>query len=258
METLGHREPDLGFDRVPVAQQLAVAVPEHGVAHEPEPAVLRAIPFAERRRQLESALKSISAPVYITPATGDFDLATRWFNEFEGAGLDGVVAKRADEAYRPAVRAMAKIKHLRTADCVVGGLRWYKNEEERAVGSLLLGLYDGDGTLHHVGHTASFKGPERRELAERLRPLISDDDREGFGGGRTPGGPSRWTGGKDMTWIRLRPELVCEVAFDHLQGDRFRHAATFKRWRTDKPPAACTYDQLETTVPYAVKEIFGT
>jgi ATP-dependent DNA ligase len=219
---------------------------------------LRETPFAERRAQLTSALEDIAAPAYLTPATDDFALASRWFDEFEGAGLDGVIAKRAEDTYRPGVRSMIKIKHLRTADCVVAGLRWYKGEEERAVGSLLLGLYDGDGVLHHVGHTASFKGPERRELAEKFRPLITEDESSGFGGGRTPGAPSRWTGGKDMTWVRLRPETVCEVSFDHLQGDRFRHAATFKRWRPDKPPEQCTYDQLETTVPYAVKEIFGS
>jgi ATP-dependent DNA ligase len=192
----------------------------------------------------------------LTPITDDFDLVTRWFQEFEGAGLDGVVAKRADEPYRPAARSMIKVKHLRTADCVVGGFRWYKGSEQKAVGSLLLGLYDAEGTLHHVGHTSSFKADERIALAARLRPYITEDEATGFWGGRMPGSPSRWTGGKDLSWVRLRPELVCEVTFDHLQGDRFRHASTFKHWRPDKPPEQCTYDQLDAPVPYALKEIF--
>jgi ATP-dependent DNA ligase len=218
---------------------------------------LREMPFADRRARLESALAEAPKPLYLTPMTPDFDLASRWFAEFEGAGLDGVVAKRADEPYRPGVRSMIKIKHLRTADCVVGGFRWYKGGERKAVGSLLLGLYDDKGVLHHVGHTASFKGPERIELAAKLAPYVSEDEDDGFGGGRTPGAPSRWTGGKDVSWIRLRPELVCEVTFDHLQGDRFRHAATFRHWRADRPPEQCTYDQLESPVPYALKEIFA-
>ena len=218
---------------------------------------LRERPFTERRARLESALLKTLKPVYLTPMTPDVELASRWFAEFEGAGLDGVIAKRADEPYRPGARAMQKIKHLRTADCVVGGFRWYKGSEGKAVGSLLLGLYDEDGVLHHVGHTASFKGPERIELAQKVAGYITDDKGDGFGGGRTPGTPSRWTGGKDVSWTRLRPELVCEVSFDHLQGDRFRHAATFRRWRPDKPPVQCTYDQLEAPVPYALKEIFA-
>jgi ATP-dependent DNA ligase len=218
---------------------------------------LRRTPFAERRTRLERALAKTGTPAYLTPATADIDTARRWFEQFEGAGLDGIIAKRLDGAYEPGVRAMLKIKHTRTADCVVGGLRWYKAEEERAVGSLLLGLYDEAGVLHHVGHTSSFKAPERRELAGRMRPLISDDDGAGFGQGRTPGAPSRWNAGKDLGWVRLRPELVCEVSFDHLQGERFRHAATFVRWRPDKPPEQCTYDQLEATAPYEFRAIFG-
>jgi ATP-dependent DNA ligase len=218
---------------------------------------LRQSPFIERRARLEKLVGAAPRPVYLTPITDAFDLATRWFQEFEGAGLDGVIAKRADEPYRPAVRSMIKVKHLRTADCVVGGFRWYKGSDQKAVGSLLLGLYDGEGTLHHVGHTASFKGNERVELAEKLKPYVTEDESAGFWGGRMPGSPSRWTGGKDLSWVRLRPELVCEVSFDHLQGDRFRHASTFKRWRPDKPPEQCTYDQLEAPVPYALKEIFS-
>jgi ATP-dependent DNA ligase len=217
---------------------------------------LRGLPFGERRKRLEKVLKKPKVPLYLTPATTDVATAEEWFQHFEGAGLDGVVAKRADARYQPGVRAMAKIKHLRTADCVVGGLRWYKDQPEKAVGSLLLGLYDETGVLHLVGHTSSFKADEKRRLADEMRPYITDDDEHGFGKGRMPGAPSRWTGAKDLTWVRLRPELVCEVTFDHLQGDRFRHAATFVRWRTDKRPQDCTFDQIEETPPYELLEIF--
>jgi ATP-dependent DNA ligase len=213
---------------------------------------MRIHPAESRIRKL-----AVPAPVHLTPATRDIATARDWFQQFEGAGLDGVVAKRLDGAYQPGVRAMAKIKHMRTADCVVGGLRWYKGEHKRAVGSLLLGLYDGLGVLHHVGHTSSFKAEEKRHLAQELRPYISDDDEHGFGRGRMPGSPSRWTGAKDLSWVRLRPELVCEVTFDHLQGERFRHAATFVRWRTDKPATACTFDQIEETPPYELQRIFS-
>ena len=217
---------------------------------------LRQRPFSERRARLEEALAGVAAPAYLTPATGDTTTAREWFEQFEGAGLDGVIAKRLDCAYQPGLRAMAKIKHLRTADCVVAGLRWYKDMPEHAVGSLLLGLYDDSGVLHHVGHTSSFKADEKRRLADELRPYISDDDEQGFGQGRVPGSPSRWTGAKDLSWVRLRPELVCEVTFDHLQGNRLRHAATFVRWRTDKPPVACTYEQIAEPPAYELLEIF--
>jgi ATP-dependent DNA ligase len=213
--------------------------------------------FRERRSRLEQSLAGSAAPVYLTPATHERDTALDWFDRFEGAGLDGVVAKRLEEFYLPGVRAMLKIKHLRTVDCVVAGLRWYKGEAEKAVGSLLLGLYDEQGVLHHVGHTSSFKANEKRALAEQMRPYITDDESQGFGGGRTPGAPSRWTQGKDMTWVRLRPELVCEVTFDYLQGDRFRHAATFVRWRPDKAPRDCGFDQIATTVPFELQQIFA-
>ena len=216
----------------------------------------RQTPFAERRQLLEARVGPCPAPLYLTPATLDPALARQWFEQFEGAGLDGVVAKRLDEPYQPGVRAMLKIKHTRTADCVVGGLRWYKGSDGNAVGSLLLGLYDGEGVLHHVGHTSSFKANERVEVAEKLRPYITGDESSGFGAGRTPGGPSRWNSGKDVSWVRVRPELVCEVRFDHLHGERFRHAATFARWRPDKPPSQCTYDQLEETAPYEFMRIF--
>ncbi len=218
---------------------------------------MREAPFRERRTGLERALAGVAPPVYLTPMTRDRDQALDWFERFEGAGLDGIVAKKGDGVYAPGVRAMLKIKHLRTVDCVVGGFRWNRGEEGRSVGSLLLGLYGGDGVLHHVGHTSSFKAVEKRALVETLAPYLSDDESVGFGRGRTPGGPSRWTGDRNMEWVRLRPELVCEVTFDHLQGDRFRHAATFRRWRSDKPPAACTFDQIATTVPFLLDEIFA-
>jgi ATP-dependent DNA ligase len=224
---------------------------------------LREAPFAERRKRLETALADVGAPVYLTPATTDPLLAHDWFERFEGAGLDGVIAKRLDEPYRPGKRAMHKIKHLRTVDCVVGGYRWNRGEEGKSVGSLLLGLFDSAGVLHHVGHTSSFKAQEKRELVEFLAPYVSDED-HGFGKGRTPGEPSRWTGDRDMTWVRLRPDLVCEVTFDYLQGSspgagqsaRFRHAATFKRWRYDKPPLQCGFNQIATTPPYELQQIF--
>jgi ATP-dependent DNA ligase len=218
---------------------------------------LRQTPFAQRRAGLEAFLASVEAPVFLTPATRDRDLAKDWFDRFEGAGLDGVIAKRAEEPYKPGVRAMQKIKHLRTVDCVVGGFRWNRGEEGLSVGSLLLGLYDSNGVLHHVGHTSSFKAQEKRALVSFLDPYVTEDD-DGFGRGRTPGEPSRWTGDRDMTWMRLRPELVCEVTFDYLQGPyRFRHAATFRRWRTDKPPLACTFEQIATTPPYELQQIFA-
>jgi ATP-dependent DNA ligase len=218
---------------------------------------LRAAPFSERRAALEAALAGVSAPVFLTPATRDRDIALDWFQRFEGAGLDGVVAKRLDGPYQPGVRAMIKIKHLRTVDCVVGGFRWNKGGEGTSVGSLLLGLYDDAGVLHHVGHTSSFKAAEKKALVAQLKPYMTDDESQGFGEGRTPGGPSRWAQGRDMSWLRLRPELVCEVTFDHLQGDRFRHAATFRRWRTDKPPRTCGFDQIAATPPYELSQIFG-
>ena len=213
-------------------------------------------PFESRRERLESAFAGIASPAFMTPATTDRDLAQEWFERFEGAGFDGVVAKRLDGHYQPGKRAMAKIKHLRTADCVVGGFRWNKGEEGRSVGSLLLGLYDDEGTFNFVGHTSSFSAADKRELVALLAPFVSEDEAEGFGAGRTPGAPSRWSSGKDLSWVRLRPELVCEVTFDYLQGNRFRHAATFHRWRTDKPPVQCTFDQFQAAVPYELQQVF--
>jgi ATP-dependent DNA ligase len=225
---------------------------------------LRKTPFAERRRRLEAAFKGpdskkrgIGPPVHITPMTTSAETAQDWFNRFEGAGFDGVIAKKGDSVYKPGVREMLKIKHLRTVDVVVGGFRWYKDMEGKAVGSLLLGLYGDDGTFHFVGHTSSFDAKAKQALVPKLQPYITENENEGFGQGRTPGGPSRWNTGKDVSWIRLRPELVIEVTFDYLQGERFRHAATFKRWRTDKPPEACTFDQLEATVPYELAAVFA-
>jgi ATP-dependent DNA ligase len=175
----------------------------------------------------------------LTPQTGDPKLAQVWFEIFEGAGLDGLIAKRTDQAYLPGQRAMFKIKHVRTADCVIGGYRLNKTKD--GVGSLLLGLYDDSGVLHYVGHTSSFKAPERRALLEEFSAL---EGGESFGTGRTPGGPSRWTGAQGSTWVPVEPTRVAEVAFDHLQGDRFRHATTFKRWRPEKPAKECTFDQI--------------
>ena len=219
---------------------------------------LRKSPFAERRSRLEAFMADVAPPARMTPATRDRATAADWFDRFEGAGFDGVIAKRLDDVYQPGARAvMVKIKHLRTVDCVVGGFRWNQGEEGKSVGSLLLGLYTEEGVFHHVGHTSSFKAAEKRQLVADLAPYVSEDETESFGRGRTPGAPSRWTGGKDLSWVRLRPELVCEVTFDYLQGPRFRHAATFRRWRKDKPPAACTFDQIESTVPYELAQVFA-
>ena len=218
---------------------------------------LRSVPFGERRERLTKVLANVKPPVYVTPATADPAVAQDWFERFEGAGLDGVIAKRVDEAYKPGLRALVKIKHLRTVDCVVGGYRWNRGEEGRSVGSLLLGLFDTSGVFHLVGHTSSFKAQEKRDLVSFLAPYVAEDDEAGFSKGRMPGGPSRWSGDRDMSWVRLRPELVCEVTFDYLQGNRFRHAATFKHWRYDKPPTECGFDQIATTPPYELGQIFA-
>jgi ATP-dependent DNA ligase len=231
---------------------------------------LRATPQGERRKLLEKALASAPAPVHLTPATSDRALAQDWFHRFEGAGLDGVIAKRLADPYQPGKRAMLKIKHQRTADCVVAGFRWHKNGPGTHVGSLLLGLYDDEGTLHHVGVTSSFTWDKRAALVPLLEPLRKDA-LEGHpwgewadwaaaaeaAGQRIPGATSRWNRGKDLSWEPLRPERVAEVAYDHLQGDRFRHGTTFKRWRPDKPPADCRYDQLEETPAFEIAKIFG-
>lgn len=224
---------------------------------------LRPVAQGQRRAHLESALEGAALlpagttssgdelvaevaaalrpgpKLALSPQTDDPDLAEVWFDVFEGAGLDGLIVKRPDQAYLPGKRAMIKVKHQRTADCVVGGYRLNKNKD--GIGSLLLGLYDHSKVLHYVGHTSSFKAPERRALLEELSELEGGTS---FGDGRTPGGPSRWTGAQGASWVPLRPSRVCEVSYDHLQGGRFRHAATFKRWRPEKPPEECLFDQI--------------
>ena len=220
---------------------------------------LRGEPLRHRRAQLERSLAGVRPPVHVTPATEDRALAVDWFDRFEGAGLDGVVAKPVELTYRPGERAMVKVKHERTADCVVGGFRWHKSGG--VVGSLLLGLYDEAGTLHHVGVTAAFTVQRRRQLVDELAPYrdVGEDDHpwHWHGDGRRPGTPSRWNAGRDLSFEPLRPELVCEVAYDHLQGDRFRHATTFRRWRPDRDPASCTYAQLQVTPPHELAMVFG-
>ena len=229
----------------------------------------RGEPFEERRQRLETVLRECAAPVHVTPATRDSMVAADWFRRFEGAGLDGVVAKPVAGTYEPNKRVMLKVKHERDCDCVVAGFRWYKDSEQTAVGSLLLGLFDEAGALQHVGVCASFAADKRRELVEFLEPYRRDAlaghpwkhwaemPAEGEIGRRMPGGQSRWSQGKDLSWEPLRPELVAEVAYEHMQGARFRHMAHFRRWRTDKMPADCTYAQLETVPPEELAAIFA-
>jgi ATP-dependent DNA ligase len=226
---------------------------------------LRQRPFAERRRQLEAAFVGATPPLHLTPATADPEVASQWFAQFEGAGLDGVVAKPVDLPYLEDKRAMVKVKHDRTADCVVGGFRWHKDGE--GVGSLLLGLYDDDGSLHHVGVCTSFSVARRKELVEELAPLREQAlaghpweawaEAEAAGGQRLPGATSRWNRDRNLSWEPLRAERVVEVAYDHLQGDRFRHATHFVRWRPDREPGSCTYAQLERPVPEELAVVFG-
>ena len=232
---------------------------------------LRAAPFSERREHLLGVLGTPPPSVHLTPSTEDPEVARRWFDVFEGAGLDGVVAKRAAMPYAPGKREMAKIKHLRTADCVVAGFRWHKNGPGTLIGSLLLGLWNEAGQLQHVGVTSSFSMDKRAALVELLAPYRRDalvdhpwrewrewEEQAIAEGRRVPGATSRWNHGKDLSWEPLRPQLVAEVAFDHLQGDRFRHAATFQRWRPDRSPADCRYDQLEETPPALLADLFGS
>ncbi|MGH9078589.1 MAG: ATP-dependent DNA ligase [Acidimicrobiales bacterium] len=219
-------------------------------------------PYAKRRRALEKALARAKAPIHLTPVTTSPVTARDWFSRFEGAGLDGVVVKAGDLPYQPAKRAMLKVKHVRSADCVVAGFRWHK--EGGVVGSLLLGLFDDEGVLHHVGVASGFSAARRVELVETLTPYRKASTRghpwlaEAESEGRIPGGQSRWSAGKDLSWEPLRPELVAEVGYDHLQGDRFRHATSFIRWRPDRTPESCAYSQLDSPVPVELEEVFGT
>jgi ATP-dependent DNA ligase len=227
---------------------------------------LMAAPQSERRAELERLLAPVQPPVYVTPVTKDRKIAVDWLTRFEGAGLDGVIAKPEASSYQPGKRAMIKVKHARTADCVVAGFRWHKSGKD-AVGSLLLGLYDDHGVLQHVGVTSAFNMATRKALVKELDPLRKNamEDhpwREWAGAAaessRMPGAQSRWSAGKDLSWEPLRIERVCEVKYDHMQGDRFRHAAIFLRWRPDKRPADCRYDQLEVTKPYELDRIFSS
>jgi ATP-dependent DNA ligase len=247
---------------------------------------LRTAPQAERRALLERALADAKPPIHVTPMTTDPAVASEWLSRFEGAGLDGVIAKPEHGTYEPGRRAMIKVKHARTADCVVAGFRWHKDGKNERVGSLLLGLYDEKGDLHHVGVTSSFTMAMRRQLVKELAPLreraleghpwrewaasasstlqrASPEPwrrRASFDGAemtRMPGGQSRWSAGKDLSWEPLRAERVCEVKYDHMQGPRFRHAAIFQRWRPDKKPEDCRYDQLDVTTPFELENGFG-
>ncbi len=226
----------------------------------------RPLPLAERWRVLTEVMGQVQPPLYLTPSTRDPAVARDWFERFEGAGLDGVVAKRLELPYRENERVHVKVKHARTADCVVAGFRWHKSGG--VVGSLLLGLFDEHSTLHHVGVAGAFPMAVRRSLVDELAPL-RDNALEGHpwrqwaeaaaqeSGQRLPGATSRWNAGKDLSWEPLRPERVVEVAYDQLQGDRFRHAAQFRRWRPDRDPSSCTYAQLETVVPAELAAVFG-
>jgi ATP-dependent DNA ligase len=225
-------------------------------------------PFESRRAQLESLLAASRAPLHITPLTTKHSVAKDWFRRFEGAGLDGVMAKTRSGVYEPGKRVMLKVKHERDCDCVVAGFRWHK-KGEGLVGSLLLGLFDDSGALHHVGVCASFTESSRRELAAHLEPYRknaiashpwatwADPEKAAGSSSRMPGGQSRWSQGKDLSWEPVRPELVVEVAYEHMQGPRFRHMAQFRRWRLDKQPADCTHSQLEVVPPQELKAIFS-
>jgi ATP-dependent DNA ligase len=228
---------------------------------------LRPEPFSSRRTALEETLASAIPPLHITPATRNLAVASDWFHRFEGAGLDGVMAKQGEGTYEPDKRVMLKVKHERDCDCVVAGFRWHK-KGDGSVGSLLLGLHDAGGRLQHVGVCASFTTEKRVELANFLAPYRANalanhpwrewaGDGAGDGGQRMPGGMSRWSQGKDLSWEPLRPELVVEVAYEHMQGSRFRHMSQFRRWRWDKKPKDCTYAQLEVVPPQELMEIFA-
>lgn len=222
---------------------------------------LTALPFARRRELLTSALADVAPPMYVTPTTTDLATARRWFDIFEGAGLDGLIAKPADLPYAPGKRLMFKVKHARTADVVVAGFRWHKSGP--VVGSLLLGLYDDAGVLHHVGVSSSFTAARRAKLLEELAPYrdgVADHPwvhGDHARGQRIPGAPSRWSGTKNLEWEPVRPELVAEVAYDAMEGDRFRHTAQFVRWRPDREPRSCQYAQLDRPVRFDVEQVLA-
>ena len=234
---------------------------------------LRSESFQARRHELQGLISSVPPPIHLTPATSDHGIASDWFRRFEGAGLDGVMAKAASGTYEPNKRVMLKVKHERDCDCVVAGFRWHKKGDRTLVGSLLLGLFDDAGNLQHVGVCSSFSVEKRRQLAEFLEPyragaLAAHPWKQWAEHGaepgaevtvpqRMPGGQSRWSQGKDLSWEPVRPELVVEVAYDHMQGSRFRHIAQFRRWRTDKKSQDCTYAQLEVVPPQELAAIFS-
>ena len=231
---------------------------------------LRDRAFSERREALAAGIRPDVPAIHVTPLTRDVALARDWFDRFEGAGLDGVIAKRLDGPYQPGKRGWIKVKHARTADVAVAGFRWHKDEAGSGVGSLIIGLHDDAGTLHHVGVASGFTAARRRELVDELAPLrdgaldghpwrdwATPELAEAGYGRRMPGATSRWNRGKDLSWEPLRVERVAEVAYDHLQGDRFRHATRLIRWRPDRGPETCRYDQLEATPPFELAQIFG-
>jgi ATP-dependent DNA ligase len=226
------------------------------------------VPFGDRRAALEDLLRAATPPLYLTPATRAREVAADWFSRFEGAGFDGVVAKALDDAYQPGKRTMLKVKHERTCDCVVAGFRIHK--DGNGIGSFLLGLYDDDGTLHHVGVASAMAAKLRAQLVGEVEDLRADAlvnhpwkdwadavAQAAHSGQRMPGGPSRWNATKDLSWEPLRIERVCEVEYEGLMNGRFRHNARFRRWRPDKDPAECTYGQLETVAPAELREMFG-
>jgi ATP-dependent DNA ligase len=227
------------------------------------------VPLGERRHRLEAAVAHPAASVHLTPGTTDRAVAEDWFRRFEGAGLDGVMAKAIDGTYQPNKRAQLKIKHLRTADCVVGGYRVHKSGD--GIGSLMLGLYDDDGRLHHLGVASNFTAAVRRELLDGLAPMVATDlsdhpwgvwadqqAHESGDHGRLPGGQSRWNATKDLSFVPLRPELVAEVAYERVDHGRFRHSARFRHWRPDRDPASCTFDQLEVVAAVELHHLFAT
>ena len=223
---------------------------------------LRPLPLSARRTRLETLLAGAGPPLHLTPYTRDSKVGREWLERFEGAGLDGIIAKSWEQPYLPGKRGWVKVKHERTADCVVIGYRLSKDGS--SLGSLLLGLHDERGKLHYVGHTSSFDAATRKSLLESLQPLREGADTglkqtdEDVDRTRMPGGKSRWTRGTETQWVGLRPELVCEVAYDKLQsGQRFRHATGFRRWRPDKPPEQCRFDQIESVAKFDVATILG-